>query len=273
MSFSIALRPKRVANLVVTLLICASSLVLYGVWGTLFALSPKRGLGLVFGILGALVFTFEMVYPLRRPRARPLGRAQAWLQLHIYAGAFAFLCVLIHCDFTWPHGAIGWGLLLLSAWTTLTGLLGVLLQKWVPSALSDGLRVEALYERIPALIEKLVAEADALVDKASSDVMRRFYKVEVRPKLGKVAPSWAYLVNVRSGRERALEPFRRVSQYLGEEERAIATDLEQIYDDKLQLDAHYSLQGILRRWVILHAPPAGLLMGLLAIHILSWVFY
>lgn len=273
MSFTIALRPKRPANLVATLLICVSSLVLYGVWGSLFALSPKRGFGLLFGILGALFFTFEMAYPLRRPRARPLGRAQAWLQLHIYAGVFAFMCVLIHCDFTWPHGAMGWGLLLLSAWTTLTGLLGVLLQKWVPSALSDGLRVEALYERIPGLVEKLVADADALVGKTSSDVMRRFYRVDVRPKLERVAPSWAYLLNVRSGGERALEPFRRVYQFLGEEEREAVADLEQIYDDKLQLDAHYSLQGILRKWVILHAPPAGLLMGLLAIHILSWILY
>ena len=38
--------------------------------------SPKRGLGLVFGILASLIFVFEMAYPYRRSRARPFGTAR-----------------------------------------------------------------------------------------------------------------------------------------------------------------------------------------------------
>ena len=60
------------------------------------------------------------------------------------------------------------------------------LQKWMPAALAEGLRVEALYERIPDLVEQLVAEADALVADAS-DVLERFYQQEVRPSLGDAA--------------------------------------------------------------------------------------
>ncbi len=48
--------------------------------------SPKRGLGLGFGFLAALLFVFEMLYPARRPRARPFGTAQAWMQAHVYLG-------------------------------------------------------------------------------------------------------------------------------------------------------------------------------------------
>ena len=272
MSSAHILRPKSPRNLTLTLSASAGLVLVYLLGGWLWPWSPKRGLGLVFGILAALLFVFEMAYPARRPRAAPLGRAKAWLQAHVYLGAVAFLGVLIHSDFALPRGLMGWALLLLSAWVTLTGVLGVLLQKWIPAALADGLRVEALYERIPGLIEGLTAEADALVDEAS-DTLERFYRNEVRDRLGRLAPSWSYLLNVRSGRERALEPFHRVSQFVDAEEKQKVNDLIQIYTEKLELDAHHSLQGILRRWLVLHVPPAGLLMGLLAVHVLTWILY
>jgi hypothetical protein len=272
MSLRQALTPKEPRNLVITGVACVLVLLAYGIASSLGPWSPKRGLGLVFGILAALLFGFEMLYPGRRPRARPLGTAKAWLQAHVYLGAVAFLGVLVHSDFSWPRGAMGWWLLALSAWTTASGLAGVWLQKWVPVALSDGLRVEALYERIPGLVDGLCAEADALMAEAS-DALERFYRSEVRGALNRPRPSWSYLFDVRSGRERALEPFRRMTQFVSAEEREKVEDLMQIYTDKLELDAQYSLQGLLRRWLLFHVPPAGLLMGLLAVHVSTWVLY
>ena len=273
MSLRQALSPKEPRIFGVTAAASVVCLIAYWIARDLGPWSPKRGLGLVFGILAALLFVFEMLYPGRRPRARPLGTAKAWLQAHVYLGAIALLGVLIHSDFGLPHGGMGWSLLLLSAWTTGTGLAGVWLQKWIPASLSDGLRVEALYERIPALTGQLTEEADRLVEEASSDALARFYRTEVRKRLAVVAPSWDYLFDVRRGRDRALEPFRRMTRFVAEQERGAVEDLEQIYIEKLELDAQYSLQGILRRWLILHAPPAGLLMGLLAIHVFTWVLY
>lgn len=273
MSLQRALRPKEPLYFAVTAGACVACLAAYAVAKALGPWSPKRGLGLAFGILAALLFVFEMLYPTRRPRARPLATAKAWAQAHVYLGVIALLGVLIHSDFGWPHGSMGWALLLLSVWTSATGLAGVWLQKWVPAALSDGLRVEALYERIPELVQKLTEEADRLVAEAASDVLSRFYRSEVRAGLSAPAPSWAYLFDVRRGRERALEPFRRLAQFVAAEQREAVDDLQQIYVEKLELDAHYSLQGILRRWLVLHAPPAGLLMGLLAIHVMTWVLY
>lgn len=246
--------------------------VVYVVAARLTPWSPKRGLGLVFGIVAALVFVFEMAYPYRRSRARPLGTARRWLQVHVYAGALAFLAVLIHAGFRWPGGSMGWALLLLSAWTTLSGLVGVWLQKWLPVVMSEGLRVEALYERIPALVEHLAKEADALVANAG-EVLERFYLTEVRTRLAGVEPSWSYLLDVRSGRERALEPFRRMSAFVDPAEKEIVNDLMTIRMEKMDLDVHYSLQGILRRWLILHVPPAAVLMALLVVHILAWALY
>lgn len=272
MSLRQVFAPKRPRNLRFTLVAAATSCALFAwqaVWGVF---SPKRGLGLAFGIAAALTFVFLMLYPSRRPRAWPLRDAQAWAQAHVYLGALAFLVVLLHAGLRWPHGFMGWALLLLSAWVTFSGLCGVWLQKWIPAALSDGLRVEALFERIPALIEGLLAEADALMHD-TSDTLEGFYRRDVRPALATVRPSWAFLLDVRAGRERALDPFRRIGPFVDPEEKPKVDDLMSILSDKMELDAHYSLQLVLRRWLVLHVPPAGLLMGLLLVHVGTWLWY
>jgi len=266
------LRPKQPLNLMIAAAAGLVMVLVYAIGAWLAPWSPKRGPGLFFGIVASLVFVFEMAYPYRRSRARPLGTARRWLQAHVYLGALAFLAVLIHAGFHWPGGFMGWALLLLSAWTTLTGLVGVWLQKWLPVVMSEGLRVEALYERIPALIEHLVKEADALVANAS-EVLERFYLAEVRTRLAVVEPSWSYLLDVRAGRERALEPCRRMSSFVDRAEKEIVSDLMTIRMEKMDLDVHYSLQGILRSWLIVHVPPAAVLMALLAVHILAWALY
>jgi hypothetical protein len=264
--------PKQPRNFQITLGVSVLLLLVYAVADALWAWSPKRGLGLAFGILAALAFVFEMCYPSRRPSAVPLFTARNWVQAHVYVGVVALLAVVIHSGLTWPRGGFGWWLLLLSAWTTLTGLLGVWLQKWIPATLAEGLQIEALYERIPFLIEELVKEGDALVADAS-DVLDRFYRQEVRDRLGRLAPSWGFLLDVRGGRERALEPFRRMVSFVDAQDKGKVEDLMSIYTEKLELDAQYSLQGILRTWLWLHVPAAGLLMGLLVIHVLTWVWY
>lgn len=272
MSLRRVVTPKVPRNLWVTLALALLMLVLFVLVAGRFGWSPRRGLGLAFGIGAALAFVFEMLYPARRPRARPLGSARNWIQAHVYLGALALLAVVIHAGFTWPHGAMGWALLLLATWVTLSGLVGVWLQKWIPAALAEGLRIEALFERIPALIEGLVAEADALVQDAG-DTLESFYQRDVRPSLVTLRPSWAFVLDVRAGRERALEPFRRIAPFVEPEEKPKVDDIMGILSDKMELDAHYSLQRLLRRWLWLHVPPAGLLMALLAVHIFAWLWY
>jgi len=269
---STALRPKEPQNFKATAGIVVLFLVVYAGASYLTAWSPKRGWGLAFGFLATALFVFEMAYPWRRSRARPLRTAKNWIQAHVYLGALAFVAVLVHSDFTWPRGSLGWALLLLSFWTTASGLMGVFLQKWIPATLAESLRVEALYERIPDLVKGLMAEADALMA-GTSDVLSRFYRSEARPMLEKVNPSWSYLLDVRGGRDRAVEPFRRISQFIDASEKQKVDDLIAIIIEKSELDAHFSLQGVLRRWLIWHVPPAALLMALLVVHIAGWMLF
>ena len=266
------LRPKQPRHLHWTLALSVLAVLAFLVDSSLRPWNPKRGLGLGFGVLAASLFALEMLYPARRPNARPLGSAMAWLQLHVYAGGFALVAAFVHTGFRAPTGSLGWWLLGLSCWTVATGLLGVWLQKWIPASLAEGLRVEAIYERIPSLVEQLRDEADQLVQGAS-DVLERFYRSEVRAPLSAVQHSWAFLLDVRGGRERALEPFRRVAQFVDDGERQRVLDLMNIYTEKMELDAHYSLQGILRGWLVLHVPAAGLLLGLVVVHVFAWWWY
>jgi len=266
------LRPKEPGNARATAIAGGVLAIVFVVGATRWPWSPKRGLGLLFGFLATALFVFEMAYPFRRPKARPLRTAKSWAQAHVYLGTLALLAVLIHAGFRLPRGALGWALLLLSLWTTASGLIGVWLQKWIPAALAEGLHVEALYERIPELIDGLVAEADALMARAD-EVGERFYRTEVRPLLSRPNPSWGFLLDVRASRDRALEPFRRVAEFVDPSQKALIDDLMSVYTEKIELDAHYSLQGILRRWLVLHVPTAGLLMGLLAVHIFAWAWY
>ena len=121
-------------------------------------------------------------------------------------------------------------------------------------------------------VHELLAEADALVA-GTSDVLARFYQGEVRPGLAGLAPSWNYLLDVRAGRERVLEPFRRVAPFVAEPEKEIVDDLATIRLEKMELDVQYTLQGVLRGWLVLHVPPAVVLMALLVVHVLAWLLY
>ena len=235
--------------------------------------TPGRRGGLAFGAVAAGIFLVDGLYPLRRRlMAWPFGTAQRWLQFHIYGGLLATLFVLIHTGFRWPVGQMGWWLLVLTGWSAASGALGVALQKAVPSMLGERLSVEAIYERIPELASRLQAEADGVV-KGAPEMLERVYVSEIRPALAGVTPAWSHLVDIRGGRERGLAPLREVGAYLAEADQPRLTDLQAIMIEKFELDAQYSLQRILRLWVILHVPPAVALLGLVTAHILMvWYF-
>jgi hypothetical protein len=266
------LRPKEPRNLVVTAFATVLLLAVFVAVSRVTPWSPKRGLGLAFGFFATLVFVLEGLYPTRQPRLGWFRSARTRLQAHVYLGTLGFVGVLLHAGFQWPKGGLGWWLLGVAAWTTFSGALGVLLQKWIPAVLAEGLSAEPLYERIPSRLVELVASADALAAR-SSDVLASFYERDVRPRMEAVAPSWAFVLNVRGGRERALEPFTRIATFVDAAEKAHVEELREIYTEKLELDAQYSLQRILRYWLALHAPAGGVLAALVAVHVFAWVWY
>ena len=184
------LRPKCRTWFIGSVSVGTGSVALFAVLASSAPWSPGRFWGLIFGTLAAVVFVLDGLYPLRRRlMGWPFGTAQRWLQFHIYGGALALLFVLIHVGFSLPNGQFGWWLFGLTLWSVVSGLVGVWLQKWIPTVLASQLSVEALYDRIPEMADRLQSEADA-VARGASDLLERFYSGEIRPSLAGVAPSW-----------------------------------------------------------------------------------
>jgi hypothetical protein len=246
------------------------ALAVYGVWGWWTPWRAGRWGGLTFGTIAAVVFLLDGLYPLRRRLlAWPLGTAQRWLQFHIYGGVVALVCVFIHVGFAWPRGTMGWWLLGLSVWTTISGLVGVMLQKWIPMVVAGTLRVEALATRIPELTSRLLADADEVM-RGASDRLFAAYQADIRPGLERPQPAWSYVANVEAGRARYARSLDSLDRAVADRDRV--RDLRAIVTEKAELDVHLSLQRALRAWVVLHVPPAIVLLGLLTVHVFAVLY-
>jgi hypothetical protein len=267
------LTPKRPAWLRGSAIAAGVSLAAYLVWARVEPWAPGNTGGLIFGTAAAVIFFLDALYPLRRRlMAWPLGTAQRWLQFHLYGGVLAALFVAIHVGFRGAGGAMGWWLIALTAWATISGLAGVSLQKYVPTVLAGELSVEAIYERIPELAGRLQAEADALVAGAP-DVLLKFYADSVRGDLERLTPSWAYLAGFRAELARRVAPFQGLAAFLSEPERVRLSNLQTIVTEKLELEVQYSLQRLLKQWVVFHVVPCMALLALLTIHILAVIVF
>jgi hypothetical protein len=273
MNVPVSFRPKRPLWFAVTGAIAVASLVLaigVRVWR---GWSAGDVWGLTFGVLAALLMLLGALYPLRRRLLiAPLKTAQDWMQLHVYGSTLAAVFVLVHMGLHLPGGMFGWWLLGLTLWTTASGLLGVALQKWVPSLVATQLTVEVIYERIPDMLEQLRAESAKTMEGAS-EVLQRFYDAQVRPALAGLSPSWSYVLDARTGRDQRLAPFDHIQSFVSDGDKDRLADLKSIVSEKLEIEAHYSLQRVLRAWPMLHVPPSMLLMALIVAHIVEvWYF-
>lgn len=271
MRIATAVRPQQPRVFAATLGLALLLVAVHAIGLARGRFDPGRGLGLCFGVVAASGYLFAAAYPWRRRAAR-VAPARIWAQAHVYVGFLAFVAALLHSGLAWPQGLVGAALLLLSGWTVLTGLLGTALQKWIPPRLTEGLRVEALFERIPQLRARIVTAADARMAGAG-EVLVRHYRQELRPRLERPMPALSYLIEVRAGRDQAIDPLRRLAAFVPPLDKARIEDLTGLHIEKLELDAHLTLQRLLRGWLVLHAPPAGVLLGLLAFHVFTAFWY
>jgi hypothetical protein len=234
--------------------------------------SPKRGLGLVFGIAAAVCFVVAMAYPARRPRARPLRNAEDWFQAHVYLGLLGMVLTLVHAGFAWPAGEMGWALLLASGFTTLAGLGGAFLQKALPAAAAEGLRVYAMHDRIPGLVADTRTQAEQAIEGAG-EALQGLWEERLAPRFAGPEPRWSYLIDVRAGREDDLSPLRRLAPFVEAEDRERIDRLIVLFTTKLELDAQLRLQRVLRAWLAWHVYPGAALLGLLVLHVLGFLVY
>src|SRR4051812_15359069 len=129
-------------------------------------------------LLLALMVFLALLNARKRLSMIPLGRASAWLAFHTVGGLLAIGFFIIHAGVAWPVGAYEQVLAALFWLTSLSGVVGLVIERTYPQRLT---RVddEIIYERIPGEIARLRAEAEAAVlactAETGSDTLARHY--------------------------------------------------------------------------------------------------
>ena len=190
----------------------------------------------------------------------------------MYGGTLFLVLVLLHTGLRLPNGAIGWGLWTTAVWVVATGLVGVLIQKWVPTALSSGLTTEVHYDRIPELVAHVRGKVEDLVAVADESV-RSFYQTNLAAALAGPQTRLIYFVDITGGIQTRMQHLDHLKQFLGDADRRIVDELRTLLRTKLEMDAQYTLQKALRWWLYAHVPVAVALSVLVAFHVFAVWYY
>ncbi len=249
------------------------ALALYAVGAATAGVDPSNVWGIAYGSAAAALLVAVTLYAARRRRPfSAVARARGWLRFHVYGGAFFFLFALMHGGFRVPAGALNLCLFALSGWVSLSGLLGVALQKWIPRLLTSGLETEAVFERIPQLVMELRDRGEAIAAKSSVDV-REFYMNHVAPRMGESRARLSHFLGAPSIAESRSREFGHLEGFVSPADKEIVRALQAIYRAKLELDIQRTLQRALRIWLYAHVPPSIALLVLVALHVFNVFYY
>ncbi|MER3524132.1 MAG: hypothetical protein C4326_08715 [Ignavibacteria bacterium] len=257
-----------------------ASIIALGVFSTMYAINalffevnPGKGWGLTYGWVAAVLMFGAGLYAARRRMFhRDLGRSKVWVQFHLYGGTLGAVLVLFHTGFSLPNGVFNWLLWGLAVWITLSGFLGLALQRWIPRLLTSGLSVEAVYERIPELVQQLRERAEKLVASCAAPI-KDFYRSHVAAALVAPQPRLIYYLDVTGGIQSRVRQFDFLRRVLPTEEKSKLDEIQLIFRTKLELDAHYSLQRALRWWLYTHVPLSFVLLLMILLHIWAVWYY
>ncbi len=258
-------------------------------------------LGLAYGIAGFLFMLFEGLLGLRKkfPVWR-VGRAQAWMRGHLWLGFLSFPLILFHGAFHFG-GSLTQILMWLFLFVWVSGIMGAALQHFMPRFQTAQLPMETIYEQIGRVRGQLAEEALQLVDETCATLegevshaserqramaasagtqggltvasglqanqqvstqLRRFMNDEMLPYLDQTGQCGMSLGKEGQARK-MFEPFRVL---LPPELHSNLDDLENICEEKGQLDKQSRLHKVLHGWLLVHIPLSYALLLLGAVH-------
>jgi hypothetical protein len=219
-------------------------------------------------ILFAAMFVLTFFNARKKLPFLPLGKAETWLQIHIYLGFFTVVRFLIHLDFRAPRGWFEITLACLFAFVSASGVLGLFFSRTLPRrlAMRGG---EVIYEKIPALRHALKTEAEnlALGMDAKSPAVAEFYTKRLAPFFDGPKDFWMHLVESRRMVNSLTAELGDLRRFAGETERATFEKLSALVRQKDGLDYHRALQLALKLWLFVHIPLTYGLLIFTALHI------
>jgi hypothetical protein len=264
---------------------------------------PRGGsaLGLTYGIAGSLFMLFEGLLGARKkfPIWR-VGRAQSWMRGHLWLGFLCFPLILFHGGFHFG-GTLTRLLMWMFVFVWVSGIVGAALQHFMPRFQTAQLPMETIYEQIDRVRGQLAEEVSQLVEETCSALegevshaserqramsasagtqggltvasglqanqqvstqLRQFLNTEMRPYLEHAGEQGTNL----SKAAQAQVIFQQFRVLLPPELHSNLDDLENICEEKRQLDKQSRLHKILHGWLLVHIPLSYALLLLGAVH-------
>lgn len=245
--------------------------------------------GLIYGSVASAFMLFAGLLGARKkfPIWR-VGRAQAWMRGHLWLGFLSFPLILFHSGF---HFGVGLTKMLmwLFAIVFVSGIFGAVLQHYMPRLTTQRIPMETVYEQIGRVRGQLVDEAAVLVEEAyavlaggisqaseqqraaaasagtmggltvasgmqvdeeASLELRQFFQGELRPFIEQGGARGFGLAD----RSRSQPMFQQLRLLLPPSLHATVDDLENICEEKRELDQQTRYHRILHGWLLVHIP-------------------
>jgi hypothetical protein len=251
--------------------------------------------GLMFGTLalGLMLFAAALSVRKRFPIWR-IGRAKIWMRAHLWLGFLALPMVLFHSAFH-ARGALAFVLFWLTIIVVFSGIGGAWLQHTIPTRIFREVPFETIYDQIPVIRVQLEAEAMSraadvthslapatgpgatvvftLLDiqdlQPQTEALDRFIASEVKPYLSDEQTKSSQLKN----REWAHTQFENFRRQFPEPAWEPISAIEEICEEKRQLDHQARLHRLLHAWLLVHLPVSAALILLAIVHAIGALRY
>ena len=276
----------------------------YAIYSSMSLRGPSGGsaVGLIYGSVGYALMLFAGLLGLRKkfPIMR-VGRTTTWMRGHLWLGLLSFPLILFHAAFSLGAGALTRALMVLFIIVVVSGLLGAVLQHFIPRLMTERVQLETIYEQIDSVRVQLLEEAEKIVADLSSalegdlssigekqravaasagtrggltvasglgasdrtnDIVREFFRAEVRPFLLQTSSRPGPLAD----KDQASGMFGQLRVQTPRNLWPKLEDLENLCDEKRGLDRQRRMHHFLHGWLLVHIPLSYALLALGAIH-------
>lgn len=276
----------------------------YAIYSAMSVRGPSGGsvVGLIYGSVGYALMLFAGLLGVRKryPVWR-VGRATTWMRGHLWLGLLSFPLILFHAAFSLGAGALTRTLMVLFIVVVVSGLLGAVLQHFLPRLMTERVQLETIYEQIDSVRAQLLEEAEKIVaelrsalegdlswadekqrataasagtrggltiasglgaDDHTSGIIGDFFDAELRPFLSQAGGSQCSLAD----KAKASGMFGQLRVQVPRNLWPKLADLESLCDEKRGIDRQQRIHHVLHGWLLVHVPLSYALLVLGAIH-------
>ena len=230
--------------------------------------------GLIYAFVGTGMMLFAMLLSARKkvPTLR-VGSMYTWMQGHVWLGLLSYPLILFHAGFS-LGGLLTTTLIVLFSLITLSGILGLILQHFIPRMMTERLPMETIYEQIGHVSNQIRREAEAVVDSLEPETsenpadaeemaayqrLQQFYLQEVKPFLHDQK-------SLLSNRQMTQGMFDQMRKMVPEHFLPVCDDLQRMVEECRQLPQQARLHHWLHGWLYVHVPLSIVLLFLVAVH-------